>query len=185
MKTFQVSGKSRNEVGKKATNAVRNTGNIPCNLYGGKENTSFEVVAGDVRKLIYSPEIFLVELTIDGKKTNAIFKELQFHPVTDKLLHIDFLEVFDNKPVKIDVPVRLEGLAEGVKAGGKLQQNVRTLKVKALIKDVPEQLKVNVEKLDLGKTIQVGELSFPNLELLTSKTAIVATVKTTRAVKGK
>jgi len=183
MKTFQLSGKTRAEVGKKATNAVRNSGNIPCNLYGANGNTSFEVVAGDVRKLIYSPEIFLVELTIDGKTTNAIYKELQFHPVNDKLLHIDFLEVVANKPVKIDVPVRLEGLAEGVKAGGKLQQNVRYLKVKALINDVPEQLKVNVEKLELGKTIQVGELTFPKIEILTSKTAIVATVKTTRAVK--
>jgi len=183
MKTFQLSGKTREEVGKKSTNAVRNSGGIPCNLYGVEGNISFEVVAGDVRKLIYSPEIFLVELTIDSKKVNAIYKELQFHPVTDKLLHIDFMQVIDKNPVKIDIPVRLEGLAEGVKAGGKLQQNVRTLKVKALIKDVPEQLKINVEKLELGKTIQVGELSFPKLEMLTSKTAIVATVKATRAIK--
>lgn len=185
MKTFELSGVLRPEVGKKATTAVRNAGNVPCEMYGGEKNITFQVVAGDVRKLIYTPEIFLVNLTIDGKATKAILKELQFHPVTDKLLHIDFLEVFENKPVQIKVPVRLEGLAEGVKAGGKLQQNTRSLKVKALINNVPEQLKVNVEQLGLGKTIQVGELSFPNLELLTSKSAIVATVKATRAAKGK
>jgi large subunit ribosomal protein L25 len=185
MKTFKLSGVVRTDVGKKATNAVRNSGNIPCVLYGGEQNISFQVVAGDVRKLIYTPEIFAVDLTIDGKQTKAILKDLQVHPVSDKVLHIDFLEVFDNKPVQINVPVRLEGLAEGVKAGGKLQQNIRTIKVKALINNVPEQLKVNVEKLGTGKTIQVGELSFPNLELLTTKSAIVATVKATRAAKGK
>jgi large subunit ribosomal protein L25 len=185
MKKFQLSGTVRTDVGKKATNAVRNAGNIPCVLYGGETNISFSVAASDVRKLIYTPDIYEVELTVGNKKTSAILKELQFHPVSDKLLHIDFLEVFAAKPVQIIVPVRLDGLAEGVKAGGKLQQNVRGLKVKALINNVPEQLIVNVEKLDLGKTIQVGELSFPNLELLTPKSAIVATVKATRAAKGK
>ena len=185
MKTFELSGTVRPDLGKKATNAVRNSGNIPCILYGGEQNINFQVTTGDVRKLIYTPEIFVVNLTVNGKTTKAILKDLQLHPVSDKVLHIDFLEVFDNKPVQIKVPVRLEGLAEGVKAGGKLQQNSRTLKVKALINDVPEQLKVNVEKLGMGKTIQVGELSFPNLELLTSKSAIVATVKATRASKGK
>jgi large subunit ribosomal protein L25 len=185
MKTFELSGTLRNDLGKKATTAVRKAGNIPAILYGGEKNTNFQVVAGDVRKLVYTPEIFVVELTIDGQKTKAILKDLQIHPVSDKILHIDFLEVFDNKPIQINVPVRLEGLAEGVKAGGKLQQNIRTIKVKALANNIPEQLKVNVEKLDLGKTIQVGELSFSNLELLTPKSAIVATVKATRAVKGK
>lgn len=185
MKTFSLSGTLRSDLGKKGTNAVRNAGNIPAVLYGGEQNTNFQVVAGDVRKLIYTPEIFVVDLTINGKTTKAILKDLQLHPVTDKILHIDFLEVFENKPVQINVPVRLEGLAEGVKAGGKLQQNSRNLKVKALINDVPEKLIVNVEALTLGKTIQVGELSFPNLELLTSKSAIVATVKATRAAKGK
>lgn len=185
MKTFELSGELRTDLGKKATAQVRKAGNIPCILYGGEKNTNFQVVAGDVRKLIYTPEIFVVGLTIDGKKTRAILKELQVHPVSDKILHIDFLEVSDKKPIQIDVPVRLEGLAEGVKAGGKLQQNIRSIKVKTLINDVPEQLKVNVETLGLGKTIQVGELSFPKLELLTPKSAIVATVKATRAAKGK
>jgi large subunit ribosomal protein L25 len=183
MKTFQVSGTIRQEVGKKATNAVRNSGNIPCFLYGGNGNIHFQVVAGDVRKLIYTPEIFLVELTIDGVKHSTIMKELQFHPVSEKVLHLDFFEVTNDNPVVMAVPVRLEGLAEGVKAGGKLQQNLRLLKVKGLVQNIPEQLKINVDNLGLGKTIQVSELSFPNLELVTPKTAIVATVNTTRAVK--
>jgi large subunit ribosomal protein L25 len=183
MKTFQVSGTIRQKVGKKATNAVRNSGDIPCVLYGGKENIHFQVVASDVRKLIYTPEIFLVELTIDGVKHSTIMKELQFHPVSEKVLHLDFYEITDGKPVEIAVPVRLEGLAEGVKSGGKLQQNLRLIKVKGLVNDIPEQLKINVDNLGLGKTIQVSELSFPNLELTTPKTAIVATVNATRAVK--
>jgi large subunit ribosomal protein L25 len=110
-------------------------------------------------------------------------KELQFHPVSEKVLHLDFYEITDGKPVEIAVPVRLEGLAEGVKSGGKLQQNLRLIKVKGLVNDIPEQLKINVDNLGLGKTIQVSELSFPNLELTTPKTAIVATVNATRAVK--
>ncbi|MBB3187713.1 50S ribosomal protein L25/general stress protein Ctc [Microbacter margulisiae] len=183
MKTFQLGGTLREGVGKKATNAVRNNGNIPCVLYGGSTNITFQVTSGDVRKLVYTPEIFLVELTIDGKQYSAIMKDLQFHPVSDKLLHIDFYEVSNEKPVEIAVPVRLEGLAEGVKAGGKLQQNLRLIKVKGLVNHIPEQLKINVEDLGLGKTIQIIDLSFPNLILTTPKTAIVATVNATRATK--
>lgn len=183
MKTYQLSGTIRQEVGKKATNVVRNSKNIPCVLYGGKENIHFQVNEGDVRKLIYTPDIFLIELTINGVKHQAVMKELQFHPVSDKTLHIDFYEVSPEKPIEIAVPVRLEGLAEGVKAGGKLQQNLRTIKVKGLVHNIPERLIINVENLGLGKTIQVEELSFPNLTLTTPKTAIVATVNATRASK--
>jgi large subunit ribosomal protein L25 len=183
MKTYQLSGTIRQEVGKKATHAVRNSKNIPCVLYGGKENIHFQVIEGDVRKLIYTPDIFLIELTINGIKHQAVMKELQFHPVTDKPLHIDFYEVSSEKPIEMAVPVRLEGLAEGVKAGGKLQQNLRTLKVKGFVQHIPERLIINVDNLGLGKTIKVEELSFPNLTLTTPKTAIVATVNATRATK--
>ncbi|MGL4493145.1 MAG: 50S ribosomal protein L25, partial [Tannerellaceae bacterium] len=125
MKVFQLAGSLRTETGKKAAKAIRNNNSIPCIIYGGETVSQFTVEKEAVRKLIYSPEIFLVELTIDGKTCKAIMKDLQFHPVTDAVLHIDFLEVFEEKPIVIDVPVVLDGLAEGVKAGGKLSLEMR------------------------------------------------------------
>lgn len=187
MKTFELKGSLRSDLGKKATKAVRKEGIIPSVIYGGEKSTeaiSFGVAASDVRKLIYTPEIFLVELTIDGKTCKAIMKDLQFHPVTDAVLHIDFLEVFEEKPIVIDVPVVLDGLAEGVKAGGKLSLEMRKLRVKALYNNVPEQLHINIENLALGKTIQVGQVAFENLEVLSGKNNVICAVKLTRAARG-
>ncbi len=186
MKTFELEGKTRVELGKKASKALRNADEIPAVIYGGdaKEAIHFFVESNAVRKLIYTPEIFLVNLTIDGNACKAILKDLQFHPTTDKVLHIDFLKVLENKPIVIDVPVVLDGLAEGVRAGGKLSLDLRKLKVKALYKNVPEKLHINVEKLALGKSIQVGELNFDGLELLNAKNAVVCRVQLTRAARG-
>ena len=184
MKTFELKGTARPEVGKKASKSARANDAIPCVLYGGKEIAHFQIEAKDVRKLIYSPEIFVVALDLGGKKANAILKEIQFHPVKDTILHIDFLEIFDNKPITMAVPVKLNGLAEGVKQGGKLTQEMRTIKVKALYKNVPERLEINVENLGLGKTIQVGSLSFDKLTLLDNAVNVVAAVKLTRAARG-
>lgn len=184
MKTFELKGTARPELGKKATKEIRSNSSIPCVLYGGNEVTHFQVETGAVRKLIFTPEIFLVLLDIDGKKVNAILKDIQFHPVKDSILHIDFLEVFEEKPIVIEIPVKLIGLAEGVKLGGKLSQEMRKLKVKALYKDVPEKLDVNVENLGLGKTIQVAALSFDKLTILNSPMNVVAAVKLTRAARG-
>jgi len=187
MKTFELQGSERKDLGKKATKALRKDELIPAVLYGGEkegEATHFTVKANDVRKLIYTPEIFLVALNIDGKSVNAILKDLQFHPVTDELLHLDFLHVFEDKPVVIEVPVVLDGLAEGVKAGGKLSLDTRKLRVKAFYKDIPEKLHINIEHLALGKSVQVGELSFDNLELLNAKNAVVCRVQLTRAARG-
>ena len=182
MKSFSLNGTLRPETGKKATKAVRANGNIPCILYGGGNVIStFSVTNNDVRKLIYTPEIFVVELNIDGKAYKAILQESQFHPVTDKILHLDFLEVSENKPVVMKVPVVSVGHAEGVKACGKLIQNVRRLKVKAVYTDIPETLQVNVETLGLNKSIQVKDLSFDKLELLDNPQNVVLTVKPTRA----
>ncbi len=184
MKTFQLEGSSRDIVGKKPTKAIRVNESIPCVLYGGKENIHFEVKNSNVRKLIYTPEIFLVELTIGGNTYKAIMKDLQFHPVTDKVLHIDFLEVNEKKPITMLVPIKLEGLAQGVKSGGKLIQEMRLLKVKATYDKIPENVIVDVTEIGLGKSIQVGKLSFPGLEVLSPVKNIVATVKLTRASKG-
>jgi len=210
MRTFLLEGTPRENSGKKATKAIRKQGMIPAVLYGqapvelpfkgvlnkgekivaisenkGLVVTDFMVTAENVRTLIYTPHIYLVELTlVGGRKTKAIIKALQFHPVTDLLLHIDFLEVFDEKPIVMEVPVVLEGHAEGVKAGGKLNLEMRKLRVKALYDKVPEKLTINVDKLGLGKAIQVGDLHFDGLELINAKNAVVCSVKLTRAARG-
>jgi ribosomal protein L25, Ctc-form len=210
MKTFQLEGSPRADLGKKATKALRREDLIPVVLYGSspfdlpyagtlstgdkvvetKYNkglivTDFVVSKESVRKLIYTPEIFIIDLDIKGnKKVKAILKDIQFHPVTDEILHIDFLEIFEDKPILMDVPVALVGHSEGVKAGGKLSLEMRKLKVKALYPVIPEKLTINIDSLGLGKTIQVGALSFENLELVNSKNAVVCAVKLTRAARG-
>ena len=189
MKTFQLEGKSREVAAtsadqKRALKAMRKNNEIPAVLYGGEKVSHFTITKDSVRNLVYSPEIFVVELTIDGKKTMAIVKDIQFQPVTDAILHMDFLEVSENKPVVMEVPVVLEGHAEGVKAGGKLALQIRKLKVKALYNVIPERLVVDVTPLGLGKTIKVGELKYEGLELLNAKEAVVCAVKLTRAARG-
>ena len=186
MKTFELKGEIRNDFGKKAAKTYRSQGLIPCVVYGGsnEENLNFLVKSGDVRKLIYTPEVQLVSLDLGSKKMRAIIKEIQFHPVKEEILHIDFLHVFDDVPVVMEIPVQLEGLAEGVRAGGKLSLDMRKLKVKALADKLPEKLVLNVEKLQLGKSIQVGELQFEGLEILNSKNAVVCRVQLTRAARG-
>ena len=207
MKTFKLEGTPRENIGKKASTSLRKQGLIPAILYGqepvelpykgalsagekiveignnkGIVVTDFTVTADGVRKLIYTPEIYIVNIDIAGSKSvKAILKDSQYHPVSDSLLHIDFLEVFDNKPIVMEVPVSLEGHAAGVKGGGKLTQSMRKLKVKGLAGNIPELLTINVEHLELGKVIKVGELSFDNIELVNPKDSVVCIVKMTRA----
>ena len=189
MKTFQLEGKTREIAAtsadrKRALKAMRKNDEIPAVLYGGEEVVHFTVTKDSVRNLVYSPEIFAVELTIDGKKTMAVVKDIQFQPVTDGILHMDFLEVSEQKPIAMEVPVVLEGHAEGVKAGGKLTLQMRKLRVKAVYTQIPEKLFINVDHLGLGKTIQVGALHFEGLELLNAKNAVVCAVQLTRAARG-
>ncbi len=184
MKTFELKGTVRTDLGKKATKAERVAENVPCVLYGGKDNVHFITTVSELRKLVYTPEVFIVNLSIDGKVTKSIMKALQFHPVTDKVLHIDFLQVSEEKPVIVELPVKLEGLAEGVKAGGKLALEMRKLKVKGLYTQIPENIVIDVTSLGLGKSIQVAKVSVENLEILNAKNAVVAQVKLTRAARG-
>jgi len=181
-----LKGEIRADFGKKAARSYRREGLIPCVVYGGnnENNVHFVVKNSDVRNLIYTPEVYLINLVLDGKPSMAILKEIQFHPVKDDILHIDFLHVFPNVPVEIELPVRLEGLAAGVKSGGKLSLDMRKLKVRALAEKLPQELVINVENLELGKSIQVGELSFEGLELLNAKNAVVCRVQLTRAARG-
>ena len=189
MKTFQLEGKSREIIArsadqKRALKAMRQNNEIPAVLYGGEKVVHFAITNDAVRKLIYTPEIFVVELTIDGQTQMAIMKEIQFHPVTDKILHIDFMAVSLDKPVEIEVPVALTGHAEGVKAGGKLTLQMRKLRVKAAYDQIPEKLVINVDNLGLGKTMQVGTLHFEGLEIMNAKNAVVCAVQLTRAARG-
>ena len=189
MKTFQLEGKGREVAAtsadqKRALKAMRKNQEIPAVLYGGEKVTHFTVNVEGVRKLVYTPEIFAVELNIDGKKTMAIVKDIQFQPVTDAIMHMDFMEVSDSKPVTIEVPVVLTGHAEGVKAGGKLSLSMKKLKVRAIYTNIPERLVINVDNLGLGKTLQVGELHFEGLELVNAKNAVVCAVQLTRAARG-
>lgn len=191
MKSIEINGSLRTETGKKATNSLRKSNNVPCVLYGMQKDengnqvaTHFTVPVDGLRKLVYTPHIYVVDLTIDGKTVNAILKDIQFHPVTDAILHVDFLQINEEKPIVMEVPVQMEGLAEGVKAGGKLALQIRKLKVKALYNIIPERLVINVTNLGLGKTIKVGELNYEGLELLNAKEAVVCAVKLTRAARG-
>lgn len=183
MKTFNLKGTKRTELGKKASKTVRKVDEVPCVLYGGKENVFFTVSNKEIQKLIYSPDVFVIDLDIDGEKFTSLIKEIQFHPVTDAVLHMDFLEINEKKPVVVELPVKLEGLAEGVKAGGKLSLELRHLKVKGIYTKLPENITIDVTSLGLGKSIQIGALSFKDFEILNAKTAIIAQVKTTRAAR--
>lgn len=189
MKSIEVTGTARtiaecSSEQARALKAIRKNNGVPCVLYGGNEVIHFTVTVDGLRNLVYTPHIYVVDLIIDGKKYNAIMKDIQFHPVKDNILHVDFYEIDEAKPIVMEVPVQLEGLAEGVKAGGKLSLQMRKLKVKALYNVIPERLVVNVSHLGLGKTVKVGELSYEGLELLNAKDAVVCAVKLTRAARG-
>lgn len=209
MKSFKLAAEPRTDLGKKAAKTLRSEGKIPVVLNGGEVftlpftgtlqpgekiveigdgkgmiTTDLTVTNDAVRKLIYTPDIFAVELDYNGQKKMAVLKEIQFHPVKDSILHLDFLEVNDKKPVIMEVPVALEGHAEGVKAGGKLTLSMKKLKVKAVYTAIPERLVINVDNLGLGKTLQVGELNFEGLELVNAKNAVVCAVQLTRAARG-
>ena len=191
MKSIEIKGSLRTETGKKATHSLRQNNGVHCVLSGMQKDengnqvaTHFTVTVDGLRKLVYTPHIYVVDLNIDGKIVNAIMKDIQFHPVTDAILHVDFLQINEENPIVMEVPVQLEGLAEGVKAGGKLALQIRKLKVKALYNLIPERLVVNVTNLGLGKTIKVGELNYEGLTLLNAKEAVVCAVKLTRAARG-
>ncbi|MDE6497924.1 MAG: 50S ribosomal protein L25/general stress protein Ctc [Muribaculaceae bacterium] len=209
MKTFKLSAQPRTDLGKKATKALRAENKIPVVLNGGKIvdlpynealkpgekvveigngkgliTTDLVVNLEAVRKLVYTPDIFAIELDINGDKRVAVLKDIQFHPVKDTILHIDLLEVNDKKPVVMEVPVKLEGHAEGVKAGGKLSLSMKKLRVKAIYTAIPERLVINVDHLGLGKTMQVGDIHIDGLELVNAKNAVVCAVQLTRAARG-
>ncbi|MBR3501004.1 MAG: 50S ribosomal protein L25 [Bacteroidales bacterium] len=181
MQHFELNGQLR-QVGNKATiKAFRRQGLVPCNLYGaGLENILFTVNAKDLKGLINTPYSHIVDLNLDGQKYTAILHELQFHPVEDLCLHVDFLSVSEDKPISISVPVKVSGHSKGVQLGGKFTQNARNIRVSGLMKDLPDDVTVDISGLGLDQKIKAGNLSFPGLQILTDKDAIICSVLATR-----
>ena len=191
MKEINVTGQKRNDLGKKASKLLRKEGLIPCNIYGEKKDengkpvaVSFACPMSELRKVVYTPHIYVINLIIDGESHTAVMKELQFHPVTDALLHADFYEVNDQKPITIGIPVKLNGLAQGVRDGGRINLSIRKINVTAPYQIIPEHLDNDVTNLQLGKSIKVGELNFEGLTLSTPAEVVVCSVKATRASRS-
>ena len=180
MKKIEIKGIERTDFGKKATKKLRKEDLVPCVIYGGKENFHFYAHENEFRKIIFSADIFIVEINIDGKIIPTIVQDYQFHPTKDNVLHIDFMEINEAEPIKVAMPVKLEGLAIGVQNGGKLILNRRKLKVNGLIKDIPETLNIDVSELTIGKAFKIAELNFDNLELIGPKDEVVCAVRVTR-----
>lgn len=184
MQIFELQGELRSDLGKKATIALRNEGKVPCVLYGGEGNVHFSVLEKDLQKLLYTPIVYIVKVNVGGKSHEAVMREIQFHPVSDRVLHIDFYQISEDKPVIMEVPVKLQGFAEGVQAGGKLSLVVRKLKVKSIPANLPGELVLDVTNLGLGKSIKVKDLSYDNFEIVNAKEVVVAQIKLTRAARA-
>jgi large subunit ribosomal protein L25 len=183
MKTLTINGNLREETGKSSSKQLRKSENVPCVIYGGKENIHFYAHKNSFKNLVYTPDAHIVNLDLEGKNLKAVMKDIQFHPVTDEIMHIDFVEVFDNKPVVVEVPLKITGDSPGVKAGGKLRIKLRKLKVKGLMSDIPEILPVDISRLNIGQSVKVGDLSFDKIELLDSAKSLVLAVATARGAQ--
>ena len=184
MKTIEINGSVRQELGKKSSKAIRKSGNVPCVIYGKEKNIHFYAEEASFKGLIYTPEAHFVTLNLEGKQYTLVLQEAQYHPVSDKLLHADFVQVFEDKPVIMNIPVRVFGDSAAVKAGAKLIVKKRYLKVKALSKDLPEHISIDISNLTINHSIRVGEMSEPNLEFLDIKSVAIVTVSASRVSKS-
>jgi large subunit ribosomal protein L25 len=185
MKTIKISAEKRTELGKKSTRDLRKADHVPCVMYGGAEVVHFHAHENDFRHIVYTPNAYIVEASLDGKVYKAVMQELQFHPVTDKLNHIDFVEVFDDKPVTVEIPINLVGDAIGLKDGGKQRQRRRVIKVRGLIKNLPDVLEIDITDVAVGDVIKVGDLSYDNLEILDPVRSMIYSIVSSRvSMKG-
>jgi large subunit ribosomal protein L25 len=184
MKSISIKGTKREVVGKKDAKRLRTESLVPGVLYGGEEPIHFYAPEKEFKPLIYTPNVYLVNLDIDGTVYQSIIQDTQFHPVEEQLLHVDFLRTSDDKMVKVEIPVKTEGFAKGIRKGGKLKLNLRTLKVKAMVKHLPDHITINVDDLDLGQSYKVGSLQRENLEFLNAKAVPVVTIMITRAARA-
>lgn len=184
MRTFELEGKLRQNLGKKESKRLRVENQVPCVLYGQEENVHFYCDFEAVRKMIYTPHVFLVNLKVDGQDYQAIMQDVQYHPVTDMPLHIDFLKTYDDKPVKVNIPVVTEGFAKGIREGGRMQVEMRRLWVSALPKDLPDEIKIDVTELGIGDSYRVSDVETDTLKILNFKSVPVVRVLVTRASRS-
>jgi len=183
MKTIEINGSFRKELGKKSSKELRKAGNVPCVVYGGKENIHFFSHENNFTKLIYTPDAHLVHLKIDDKEYRVILKEIQYHPVSDRIIHVDFTQVFDDKPISISIPISVSGDSVGVIAGGKLRIRKRSLMVRGLASDIPEHLPIDITDLKIHDSVKVGDLSYDKIELIDMKKSMVLTIATSRVAQ--
>ncbi|MEO7211426.1 50S ribosomal protein L25/general stress protein Ctc [Mucilaginibacter sp.] len=183
MKSFAISGSPRENVGKRDAKELRYQGLVPAVLYGGATQTHFSVSAADLRNVVYTPVVHFIDITVDGVTSQAIIKDMQFHPLTEQLIHIDFLLLDEKKPITIEIPVKLTGTSPGVKVGGKLVQKLRKLRVKALPKDHLDNIEVSISALEVGKSVKVSEISLPNLAITNAQEDTIVSVTTSRALR--
>ncbi len=183
MKSIELKGSLRSETGKKIAKIYRKNGQVPAILYGGDVSVMFVVNEKDLKPIVYTPSVNIVSINIDGKIYQSIVKDIQFHPVSDKILHIDFLHVFEDKKVTVALPVLLTGLAEGAKQGGKVILVTRKLRAFGFPHELPEKLEVDITNLEIGKSIKVGDLNYKNIQLADLKSTVIATVQIVRAAK--
>lgn len=182
MKTYDIKGVRRESISKQEVKALRADEMVPCVLYGGKEPVHFSAEASAFKGLVYTPEVHMVKVDIDGQTFMATLQDVQFHPVSDKIIHVDFLQVSDDKPVTMSIPVRLTGASEGVKMGGKLVTKVRRLKMRALPKDLPDEVSLDITNLKIGGNIRVRDMEMKGVTFLDSPTNVIVTVRMTRNV---
>ncbi len=183
MKSIAISGSPRENVGKRDAKELRYQGMIPAVLYGGATQTHFAVSAADLKSVVYTPDVQFIDLDINGTTAQAIIKDMQFHPLTDEILHVDFLQLDENKPVTIEIPIRLTGTSPGVKMGGKLVQKLRKLRVKALPANHLDTIEVSIEGLEVGKSVRVRDISVPNLTITNTPEDTILSITTSRALR--
>ncbi len=185
MKTISISAEKRTSLGKKSTRDLRKMDHVPCVMYGGAEVIHFHAHENDFRHIVYSHIAHIVEVNLDGEVHKAVMQDLQFHPVTDKLFHIDFVEVFDDRPVTVELPIKLVGTSIGIKNGGKSRQRRRVLKVRGLIENLPDALDLDITNVEIGDVVKIGDLSYENLEVLDPARSMVYSVVSSRvSMKG-
>ena len=180
MKSVSISGSLRENVGKKDARAQRNQGMIPCVIYGGKDQKMFVVDERQFKNLLYTPEVRYAEVNIDGDVRKAIVQETQFHAITDKLMHVDFLEVVDGKPITIEIPLKITGTSPGVLKGGLLKKRVRKLKVRGLLENIPEEIMSDISNLEINDMIKIGDVHIDNLEIVDNPNKVIIQVVPTR-----
>jgi len=183
MKTIRLIGESREDLGTAAARADRERGFVPCVIYGNDMHLHFSVHQQDFTNLVYTPNTYLVQIEVNGSSHKAIVKDIQFHPVNDSIQHVDFFSIDDKKPVTLHLPIKLEGNSPGVREGGKLMLKIKKVKVKGYLKDMPDFVTVNIDKVELGKSIKVSELKADGIEFLDSPVNAVLSVVATRATR--